>query len=270
MRYQIDHDYHIHSFLSSCSNDPRQHTQYIVSRAAELGLSRIVITDHYWDSEVPGAPKWYLPQNFEHISTSLPLPTLPDVTFSFGCETELSSECVLACPSSRFDAFDFIVIPTTHLHIVDRGAPAEGLVARRAHLWVERLERVLDMPLPFHKIGIAHLSSCLVNWKSKSMEEYLATLAAIPEEDMERLFARAAALGCGIELNLEDMRKGIKSDLESVLRPFRVAKACGCKFYLGSDAHLPEEFDGFHEIYSHVITALDLTENDKFHIGGHV
>lgn len=266
MRYQIDHDCHIHSFLSSCSNDPRQDERYILANAKELGLSRIVITNHYWDSDVPGAPKWYQKQNFDHISTSLPLPKEEGIEFSFGCETELSADCRLACPPSRFDDFDFIIIPTTHLHIVDRDAPTEGLVERRARLWVERLESVLDMPLPFHKVGIAHLSTCLMNWKNKSMEEYYATLAAIPEADMERLFTRAAALGCGIELNLEDMRKG-GDDLSVVLRPFHIAKACGCKFYLGSDAHAPEEFDGFHEIYNRVITALDLKESDKFYFG---
>ena len=62
------------------------------------------------------------------------------------------------------------------------------------------------------------------------------------------------------------MRKG-GDDLSVVLRPFHIAKACGCKFYLGSDAHTPEEFDGFHEIYNRVITALDLKESDKFYFG---
>ena len=38
MRYQIDHDYHIHSFLSSCSNDPRQDERYILANAKALDL----------------------------------------------------------------------------------------------------------------------------------------------------------------------------------------------------------------------------------------
>jgi histidinol phosphatase-like PHP family hydrolase len=83
---------------------------------------------------------------------------------------------------------------------------------------------------------------------------------------MERVFTKAAKKGCGIELNLSDMRIA-GADLAAVLRPFHIAKACGCKFYLGSDAHIPREFNDYHEIYGAVITALDLMESDKFHIG---
>ena len=268
MKFQIDHDYHIHSFLSSCAEDPRQDERYILERAKELGLSRIVLTNHYWDAAVPGASKWYQKQNFDHVSASLPLPREKGIDYLFGCETELDKHLTLGCPPARFDDFDFIIIPTTHLHFMGFTIDeADDSVKARARLWVERLEHVLQQDLPFHKIGIAHLASCLVNWRRKSMEEYYATLSAIPEMDMARVFEKAAERGCGIELNLEDMRKA-GDDLTPVLRPFYVAKACGCKFYLGSDAHAPEEFDGFHEIYDRVITALDLKESDKFYIGG--
>lgn len=267
MRYQIDHDYHIHSFLSSCAEDPAQDAHYILRRAKELGLSRIAITNHYWDSAVPGASKWYQKQNFEHLCKAKPLPKAEGIEYMFGCETDLDKNLVLGCPPARYDDFDFIIIPTTHLHMM--GFTIEecnDTIEARARLWVERLESVLDMPLPFRKVGIAHLSSCLLNWRRKSMDEYFATVAAIPEAGMVRVFEKAAEKGCGIELNLEDMRKA-RDDLKPVLRPFHIAKACDCKFYLGSDAHAPEEFDGFHEIYDRVITALDLKEDDKFYIG---
>ncbi len=268
MRYQIDHDYHIHSFLSSCAEDPAQDEHYILKRAKELGLSRIVITNHYWDSTVPGASKWYQTQNFEHLCKAKPLPQAEGIEYLFGCETDLDKNFVLGCPPSRYDDFDFIVIPTTHLHMMGFTIEqCDDTIEARARLWVERFAHVLEQPLPFHKVGIAHLATCLINWRRKSMEEYFATLAAIPEEGMARVFEKAAKRGCGIELNLEDMRKA-GADLHLALRPFYVAKACGCKFYLGSDAHAPSEFDGFHEIYGNVITALDLKESDKFHIGG--
>ncbi|MBQ8339000.1 MAG: PHP domain-containing protein [Clostridia bacterium] len=266
MRYQIDHDYHIHSFLSSCASDPVQDERYILEKAKELGLSRICITDHYWDSAVPGASKWYQPQNFEHISKAKPLPQAEGVEFLFGCETELDKHMTLGCPASRFDDFEFIIIPTTHLHMtgftIDE---ADDSIEARARLWGERLLGLLEQPLPFHKIGIAHLSTCLLNWNRQSMADYLATLEQLSVTDMERAFTKAAEVGCGIELNLSDMRTAGNA-LHTVLRPFYVAKACGCKFYLGSDAHVPAEFEDYHEIYERVITALDLKESDKFHL----
>ena len=99
MRYQIDHDYHLHSFLSSCASDPVQDEKYILAKAKELGLSRICITDHYWDSAVPGASKWYMPQNFEHISKAKPLPQAEGITYLRSEERRVGKECVCQCRS---------------------------------------------------------------------------------------------------------------------------------------------------------------------------
>ena len=68
MKYSIDHDYHIHSYLSSCSQDPEQTTENILLYAKRNNLTSICITDHFWDSAVPGASRWYAEQDFEHIS----------------------------------------------------------------------------------------------------------------------------------------------------------------------------------------------------------
>ena len=38
MRFTVDHDYHIHSTLSSCSNDPAQSTERILQYAKDNGL----------------------------------------------------------------------------------------------------------------------------------------------------------------------------------------------------------------------------------------
>ena len=90
------------------------------------------------------------------------------------------------------------------------------------------------------------------------------TLSRISSEEITRLFSKAAARGCGIELNTGDMRE---IDDEPILRFYRIAKDCGCKFYLGSDAHEPRDFSGTIEVWEHAISVLGLTEDDKFHIG---
>ena len=46
MRFQLDHDYHIHSQLSLCSNDPNQNTENILHIAENLGLRQICLADH--------------------------------------------------------------------------------------------------------------------------------------------------------------------------------------------------------------------------------
>ena len=110
MKFKIDHDYHIHSVISSCSRDPEQTAERILEYAKNAGLSRICITDHYWDRKVPGASKWYEPQDFDHISKILPLPQADGVEFLFGCETEMDKFFTVGMPRERFDDFDFVII----------------------------------------------------------------------------------------------------------------------------------------------------------------
>ena len=265
MRYKVDHDYHIHSQLSSCSNDPEQSTARILQYAKDDRLERICITDHFWDSAVAGASGWYAPQNFEHISRSLPLPQAEGIEFLFGCETELDRKMTVAASRGVMDELSFIIIPTTHLHmrgltITEKDASSDS---RRAELWVERLEAVLDKDLPFHKVGIAHLACGLLNNTCKGGRE--AVLQMIPDREMERVFSKAAERGCGIELNQYDMSFS-DENADVILRPFRIAKECGCKFYLGSDAHHPDTFAHSKEIFERAVTMLDLSESDKFHI----
>ncbi len=268
MKFKFDHDYHIHSQLSACSNDPKQTPEAILQYAKECGLSSICITDHYWDSEVPGVSAWYAPQNFDHISRALPLPQDEEgkVKFYFGCESDMDQFFNIGVPASRFDDFDFILIPTTHLHMKGFTLSREDAASdeRRAELWVQRLEALLNMDLPFHKVGIAHLACSLLNPTSR--ENYLNTLNMISSDDMERLFTKAAALGVGIELQSGDVAFRAEEG-DTVKRMFKIAKGCGCKFYFGSDIHHPANGNYLKNIFENAVDVLGLTEDDKFHIG---
>ena len=266
MRFTIDHDYHIHSTLSSCSNDPTQSTERILQYAKDNGLKKICITDHFWDERVEGASDWYAPQNFAHISHAKPLPTADGIEFFFGCETDMDKFFTVGVSAERYDEFDFIIIPTTHLHMTGFTLSEEDAQsdARRAELWVERFERLLALDLPFYKVGIAHLACGLIRPKDRAA--FLSVLDAIDESDMRRLFCRAAELGCGIELNHSDMSFK-DEEADRVLRMFRIAKECGCKFYLGSDAHHPSTFESTDHIFTRAIDLHGLEESDKFVVG---
>ena len=267
MKFKIDHDYHIHSSISSCSRDPEQTAERVLEYAKNVGLSRICITDHYWDRTVPGASKWYEPQDFDHISKILPLPQADGIEFLFGCETEMDKFFTVGMPRERFDDFDFVIIPTSHLHMTGFTLSNEDAESneRRAELILERMDKLFDMDLPFKKIGLAHPICPLLNKKSR--EDYLATLDMIPGDELARVFSKAAKLGCGIELNKADMNFRAGEE-ERVLRMFRIAKDCGCKFYIGSDAHHPGGLEASMPIFERAVDLLGLTEDDKFHIGG--
>lgn len=200
----IDNDLHIHSGLSLCSGDPKQDGEAILRYAKENGLKTICLTDHFWDEEVKGASKWYSVQNYAHITKALPLPQDGEVRFLFGCETDMDKFMTVGISSKKYDLFDFIIVATTHLHMKSLTSFPEEIedAQGRAKLWVKRLEALLSKDLPFHKVGIAHLTCTLI---APTREEYLQVLHLLPEADMERLFTKAAALGVGIELNASDM-----------------------------------------------------------------
>ena len=275
MRYKFDHDLHIHSHLSICSNDKDQTAQNILKYAKENKLSKICLTDHYWDSTIScyygdstktpcDGANFYKSQNYDYVSSSLPLPTDKDVCFLFGCETELDKNSTIGIPKSRFNDFEFIIIPTTHLHFIEhdfvKGVDPNQV---RANLWVKRLDDVLNMDLPFNKTGIAHLACNCICWKDT--ENRIKTLNLIPEREMERLFNKASNLGVGIEINSSDMNFPTNGE-DAILRIFKIAKSQGCKFYLGSDAHHPKDLANAKDIFERAITLLGLEEKDKFYI----
>jgi hypothetical protein len=94
------------------------------------------------------------------------------------------------------------------------------------------------------------------------LEDYLRVLDLIPTDEMERLFTKASKAGIGIELNKADMSFK-DNEADRVLRMFKVAKGCGCKFYLGTDGHHPKQFENSIEIFDRAITLLNLQESDK-------
>lgn len=265
MKYIFDHDYHIHSQLSLCSGDPEQTAQRIMQYARDCDLKTICLTDHFWDETVPGASDWYQKQDYPWICQAKPLPKDDSVEFLFGCETDMDKHLTVGLSKEHFDRFDFVIIPTTHLHMTGFTITEEDAqsVEKRAQLWVSRFEGLLNQDLPFKKIGIAHLTCTLTD--SRSHENYLQLLNMLPEEDLQRLFAKAADVGVGIELNYSDMCFK-DEEANTVLRPYRIAKNCGCRFYCGSDAHHPKTFSKCKEIFERAIDLLGLEESDKFHI----
>jgi histidinol phosphatase-like PHP family hydrolase len=171
---------------------------------------------------------------------------------------------VIGVSKEKVDEFDFIVIPTTHLHMHDLTIdPADYYPENLSKVWIKRFDMVLNADLPFHKVGIAHLACSLI-YKSDT-NEHQKVLDLIPTEKLKELFSKASKLGVGIEINSDDFKSPDKRT-ESVLRIFRIAKECGCKFYLASDAHNPRDLENSIDSFNHAIDALGLTENDKFRL----
>ena len=271
MRYIIDQDLHIHSFGSMCSKAPEQTPQRILQYAVDEGLTTICLTDHFWDETVPmlqggWGPDFYTSQNWPHICKNRPLPQKEGIRFLFGAEVDMTLDGTVGVSLERLAAMDFLLISISHFHCTDftirseDAATAEG----KARVLLDKLEQLLDQPLPWHKISLAHLVGQKVSGGDPDL--HCEVIRLLMNEHLTALFKKAAALGVGIELNTATFSFGNDAEREAVTAFYAHAKECGCKFTFGSDAHAPFQWEHHRERAQAMADALGLTEEDIFRV----
>lgn len=262
MSFAINHDLHTHTFLSSCCADERMTPKNIADEAIAMNYDVLCLTDHLWDSAVPGASVWYAPQDIEHVSKSLPLPNTPKLKLVFGCEIEYCGGDRLSLAPQNYDRFDWIVVAPNHFHMAGLTRPVDMTdPADRAALYMDRLEELLTNELPWYKVGIAHFT-CGLLYREGDVREVLRRL---DPTRLSNVFRQFAARGVGMELNASSLRRSVwAEDPEGYLWPYRLAKEAGCKFYCASDAHTMESLRSMNENIRDAVEALALTEADQF------
>lgn len=234
------------------------------------------------------------------IRNQLPVDTM-GVKVLVGAETEYCGRSrTLGMSAEGAKELDFLLIPHSHVHMVnfvmDDPAPyaearkqliaqlmqIDGMTEEQAEGWVKPLREPALRPFvkePF-TAWPAYLADFLIKSFDSLMEheelhkilkttpvsiahpfqpvgygQYTeAMLAEIEDTTFERLFKKAAALGVGLEINGE-------CNAPQMLRMLTIAKNCGCKFTLGSDAHSPNSMKGIFNTEP-TTDALGLTEED--------
>lgn len=266
MKFQIDHDLHIHSYISPCAGyDQRQTKEAILAYGLTNHFGLLCVADHIWDRKVKSVSgNWWLKRDLdvEKAKEILPLPQSEKCKFLFGIEADMDYLGNIGVSKEEYDTFDFIVLSPSHLHAAGfarNGAEVGTSAAEYKAYYQKRLLQILNMDLPFHKCGLAHFTGCLTCDEGKT-----AALDQFTDEEFREIFGLAAQRGIGIEINIWGfMTRYTQEERESILRPHRIAKEMGCKFYLGGDAHTPEEFAPRKEELQLLIDILELTEEDK-------
>ena len=231
------HDLHVHTFLSGCCKTPWcSFPDNIIARAAEAGIRILGFADHLWDSAVTGATAWYAPQDFRHVSEVRRLmpPQTRGVRVLFGCETEMRGDGTPCISPAVAEQLDFVLLPHSHLHI--KGVlPADCRSPRQiADFMVQRFLRSLEFEFV---TGIPH---AFVPGNDQSQADQV--VACLGDAQLQDCFGRAADRGVAIEITpnfFPSLRHAEQRPFhdESYLRVLTAAKAAGCLFYLGSDAH---------------------------------
>ena len=263
MRYIIDHDLHSHSFISPCSRDDRQTKQALFAYAVTSGYKLMALTDHCWDTQVPCATHSWADDgaSLNDLKTNLPLPQGAGCHFLFGCEADMNRDCVLGLSRGEIEKLDFIILSTAHLNLRGFTTYPEQLgdsPEKYKAFYQLRLHTLLDMDLPFHKCGLSHFTVA-----NACPPAPIRCMELFTDSELTDIFAKVRKRGLGVELNFDPARY-TPSELEVILRPYRIAKALGCKFYIGGDCHHPEKFPLVRPITERIIDLLQLEESDKF------
>ena len=249
MRFVPDHDLHIHTKLSPCSRDDRQIPEAILAYGITADMKLLNLADHCWP---------------DTRDTVLPKPAdLPQGKHCFllhGAEVDMDMNDNLSASVEEIETLDFAVIALNHLHLknycVPNDFPEDALTHKER--FKERLHHLLSLDLPFYKTGIAHFSDGLV-----CTADPIRCIDLFSDAELIDIFQKIRDRGMGVELNLVPGRYSA-DDLDSGLRPLRVAKSLGCKFYMGGDAHHPDDFAGtLTRKMNPLIDLLELEESDK-------
>lgn len=256
---RAEHDFHVHTHLSSCAKDSATIEHY-VRRARELGIKKMGISDHMWDSAVPGAPKWYVPQNFEHIQTirdEINAVEHEGIEFLIGCECEYDrvGEGV-AVSEAVAEQLDFMLVPNSHTHIT---MPKDLYEPHQAHAdyMLKAFYDIINSPVAKYITAIPHpfMAVCCPYPNTELIK-------LITDDQFKACFTAAAEKGIAMEINPCHFRGELETIYNGqLMRMYRIMRDCGCKFTIGTDSHSDTGHDAYRNIYI-PISLLELKEDD--------
>ena len=134
----------------------------------------------------------------------------------------------------------------------------EGFRAMQAALNAQSLGQREEQLRTLQAIG-----DSLAGLINRGKNKYDVINAINPDRFFEAVRAFAKS-GAGIELNGACFGPTWQEHKNEELCLYRIAKQAGCKFYLGSDAHMQEKMLRIVEVLPEVVEALGLTDADRF------
>jgi histidinol phosphatase-like PHP family hydrolase len=240
----VDHDIHVHTFLSSCSSDPEALPERMLEVAAKCGLRTVGFANHLWDSAVPGASEWYRPQDMAHIGQirdQIPAETR-GIRVLVGCETEYVGNGRVGISAAAAAQLDFVLVPHSHFHMEGFVRPAEVNTPETvAELLRQRFAEAIELDVV---TGIAHpFLPCIL---PNATDEIIGHIS---DSAFAVLFGRAAELGVSIEITTGAFPSLSAGETDgwhdsTFLHMYRLALKAGCVFHFASDTHSLDRMAG--------------------------
>ena len=262
---KLDHDLHVHTYLSACCQDKEgQRPAAILVLAEEMGLRTLGFTDHVWANPNIPPSGFYRPQDERQISQlRADLATVSTgIRVLVGCEAEMIAPGQFGITPQFAEELDFVLLACSHFHMKDFVAQpksnAPGDLAK--HM------------LNFFRSGVSSgLATSIAHplFPLGYLDQYDKAVETI--SDTEFLDVFGATVECGVALELTTVFLPTTPQktfsIETPIRFLSLAKQAGCKFTLGTDAHSPEAQKRLPEL-AVVTKAVGVTEDDILPIVG--
>lgn len=264
-RLPFDSDLHVHTNISPCGVRTSTPDKYFPT-CKETGIKTIGFSNHFWDSDIPGAPDWYQPLGVDCL-----MQIREQITDTLGVQTLIGAECEffgkLALTYEHSKMFDYMLITTSHFHEevticdipLNDYTDAIRLLCQRFLLGVAAGAK---LPIPVSMAHIFHPLGDLGQYQDE-------IIAGISDREFLEMFGFAAESRVAIEVHLPTVKhyKPEWGDYsEQAARMYRLAKKAGCKFTLGSDEHNWESFIHKSRHIRLIAEKIGITEDDMMEI----
>jgi len=131
----LDHDLHIHTYLSACCHDKAHHRPHaILDLAAQMGVKTIGFADHLWVNPDLAPSDWYRPQDARQTARLRAdlAACATDVRVLVGCEAEMIAPGKIGLTADYARQLDFVLLACNHFHMREFvEQPASGAAGRR-------------------------------------------------------------------------------------------------------------------------------------------
>ena len=261
-------DLHIHTNLSFCAPSSTQPDSYL-PYCEEEGISVMGFSNHVYsphslknrqlaEKREPTMFYGYAPRLEE-------LQGISSVRLLLGCEAEVVYEQEPSLSYEEARQFDYVLLAPSHIMNLPEEYRNFDLSTpdKIREMMLRQFFRacLLDYPVP---TGICHpLYPVGSPWEQEIVD-------GITDSQLTDCFTAAAQKGLSIEIHACLYRNGTKRDKDglspSYLRILSAAKACGCQFHFGSDAHEPGAFRGVHCLLRLAAQRVGITDADLWQL----
>ena len=231
----IDHDLHVHTYLSDCCHDKEHHRPAeILAVAAEMGVRLIGFADHVWANPDLPASDWYRPQDASQISRLRDdlASVTTDVRVLVGCEAETVRPGQFGITREFAEQLDFVLLACSHFHMTGfveqpSARTPRGLADHMLAFFRSAVTSGLATSIPHAFLPLGHYDL---------LDDAVATMS---DGEFLDAFGEAADAGVGIEITVSYFPSSKKPSfsIETPMRVLSLARQAGCRFTFGSDAH---------------------------------